>query len=72
MDELRGNLEVEQTLDGFTRQRAGKDVASDDDAVHSGLTDFLEYRLKRGEVGMNVVDGSDSHMIEVREPKSFP
>ena len=61
MNELRGNVEVEQTLDGFTRQRAGKDVATDDDAVHFGLTDLLEYRLKRGEVGMNVVNGSDAH-----------
>jgi hypothetical protein len=61
VDQLHGNVEVEQTLDGFTRQRAGKDVATGDDAVHFGLTDLLEYRLKRGEVGMNVVNGSDAY-----------
>ena len=40
VDELHGHVEVEQTLDGFTRQRAGKDVASDHNAVHLGLTDL--------------------------------
>jgi len=60
VDELRGSVEVEQTFDGFTGQWPGKDVAFDDDAVHFSLTDLLEYRLQRGEVGMNVVDGSDT------------
>ena len=60
VDELRGNVKVEQTLDGFTGHWAGKDVASDNDAVHFDLTDLLEYRLQRREVGMNVVDSSDA------------
>ncbi len=38
-----------------------KDVASDDDVVYFRVTDLLEHRLKRGEVRMNVVDGSDAH-----------
>jgi hypothetical protein len=48
-------------VDRFTRQRAGNNVATDDNAIHVGLMDFLEYRLKRREVGMNIVDGSDAH-----------
>ena len=39
--------------------------------VYFGPTDLLEYRLKCGEVGMNVVDRSNAHdeipLIEVTQ-----
>jgi hypothetical protein len=61
VDELRWNVEIDETLDRFTRSWAGNDVAPDDNAVHVDLTNLLEYGLECGEVGMNVVDGSDAH-----------
>jgi hypothetical protein len=42
VDELRRNVEVEQTLDGFTRQRARNNIATNDDTVDLGLTDLIE------------------------------
>ena len=61
MDELRRNVEVKELLDSLLWQRAGQDIASDDDAVYFGVTYLLEHCIKRRKVGVNVVNGCDTH-----------
>ncbi len=61
VDKLHGNVQAEQRLESFPREWAGKDVATDDNAVHVGLTDVLEYGFQRRKVGMNVVEGRYAH-----------
>ena len=61
MDELRRNVEVEQTLDGLRSNGPGT-TSPPTTSSPLYLTDFLEYRFKRREIGMNVVDGCDAHV----------
>src|SRR5207237_3794205 len=61
LDELHGNVEVQQARQRFTRQRARKHVAPDYDMIYSGLTNLLQHCLERGEIAMNVIECSDSH-----------
>ena len=36
--------------------RAWKHVASDDDMIYTGSTNFLEHSFERGKIPVNVVD----------------
>src|SRR6267378_8483501 len=61
LNELRGNVEVAQTRECFTRHRAGEYIAPDYDVVYFCLANILEYSLESGEVCVNIVDCSDPH-----------
>src|SRR5882724_2665054 len=61
LDELRRNIEVQQTCHRFIRHRPGKHIAPDHYLIYSCLTNVLEDSLKCGKVGMNVIDCRDAH-----------
>jgi hypothetical protein len=61
INEVRGRVQISETVERFTRHRTGEHVSAHDYLVNSFLVNFLEHGLESREVAMNVIDGSDSH-----------
>ena len=61
VDEMHGEVEVEQLPERLAGHRARHHIASDHDLIDVGVTKFLEDRLQGGEVGVNIIECSDSH-----------
>ena len=61
VNEVDERVQIAQTVEGFTRHRAGERISAYDDVVNFFLANFLKHSLKSREVAMHVIDGSDSH-----------
>src|SRR5215469_2754994 len=64
VDEHSRSLNIQQSLDCLLRQGTRQDVSSNHDAVYFEIIQFVQYSLKRRKVGMNVVNGCNTHCAE--------
>ena len=53
--------EPREAVERLARQRAGRDVAADDDELRRGRLDLGEHRLERVGVAVDVVQRGDAH-----------
>src|SRR5262249_47692081 len=72
LNRLHGNIEVQQTGEGFARHRPRSHVAPNHYLIYFGLMNILEYRFQCGEVAMNVIDCSDAHDGQPLQRKHEP
>jgi hypothetical protein len=61
MDELYGQVEVKQSLEGLSRHWAWKHIAPHHDLIDPGATYILKDRLQGREVTVNVIESSNPH-----------
>jgi hypothetical protein len=61
VNEVRGWVQIPQTVKYFTRHGTGEHISAHDNVVNFFLANFLKDCLQSREVAMNVVDGSDAH-----------
>src|ERR1700736_6304768 len=61
IDEVRGSVQISQTVECLTRHGTGEHISAYDNLVNFLFNNFLKHGLESREVAMNVVDGSDSH-----------
>jgi hypothetical protein len=69
-NELSWQVEVEQTVERLSRHRAWEHIAPNDDELYTGISYFLEDRLERREISMNVINRRDPFHtpIQTSEP----
>jgi len=61
MDELHWEIEAQEKGQRFARHWTRDHVTADDDLGNVRAANVLEHRLKRRQVGVDVIQGSDSH-----------
>src|SRR5258708_7157988 len=61
MDEVGGQVEVQQTPERFARHGARNDIAAYYNLVNLGLTNLLQHSLQGGEIPMHVIERSNPH-----------
>jgi len=61
MDEMQGNIQLEQSPECFAWHRPRYYITSDDYLIYLCSTNLVEDRLECGKIPMNVIDCSRAH-----------